>query len=108
MSQDRKALIIGGGIAGLAAAMALQKAGIDSVVYEADPVTAHGRGTFLTVATNGIGALRILGADQPVLDMSFSTPSITLRSCTGKSLGSNSTGWALADGTVSHTVKRAA
>lgn len=106
MPSGRKALIIGGGIAGPATAIALQKAGIDSVIYEADPVTAHGIGTFLTVATNGINALRILGADQPVLDASFPTPSITLRSYTGKDLGSNSTGWTLADGTASHTIKR--
>ena len=33
----RSALVIGGGIAGPVAAMALQKAGIDAVVYEAYP-----------------------------------------------------------------------
>jgi FAD-dependent urate hydroxylase len=106
MPPNRKVLIIGGGIAGPAAALALQKAGIDSVIYEADPVTAHGVGTFLTVATNGLDALRILDAAQPVIDASFPTPSITLRSYTGKNLGSNSTGWALADGTPSHTIRR--
>ena len=33
----RSALIISAGVAGPAAALALQKAGIDSVVFEADP-----------------------------------------------------------------------
>ena len=33
MTRTRTALIIGGGIAGPAAAMALQKAGLDPVIY---------------------------------------------------------------------------
>ncbi len=37
MRRTSTALIIGGGIAGTATAMALQKAGMDSVVYEAHP-----------------------------------------------------------------------
>lgn len=107
MTAVRNVMIIGGGIAGPAMAMALQKAGIDPVLYEAHPATAEGTGAFLTVATNGISALRVLGADQAVLDAGFPTPAITLRSCTGKKLGANSTGWTLPDGTVSHTLKRA-
>ncbi|MGH3156324.1 MAG: FAD-dependent oxidoreductase, partial [Streptosporangiaceae bacterium] len=106
MSPVRNALIIGGGIAGPTAAMALQKARIDPVIYEARPAAAGPSGSFLTVASNGIGALRVLGADQPVLDTAFPTPSITLRSYTGRHLGANSTGWALPDGTASHTIKR--
>ncbi len=106
MTHVRDAVVIGGGIAGHAAAMALQMAGIDPVIYEAQPAAA-GTGAFLTVATNGIGALRVLGADKPVLDAAFPTPSITLRSDTGKHLGASSTGSALADGTTSHTIKRA-
>lgn len=51
------ALIVGGGIAGPAAAMAFQKAGIDSVVCEAHPGGADGTGSFLTLAVNGIDAL---------------------------------------------------
>ena len=38
------ALVIGGGIAGPVAAMALQKAGIDAVVYEAYPSRADAGG----------------------------------------------------------------
>ena len=40
----RSALVIGGGIAGPVAAMALQKAGIDAVVYEAYPSPGRRRG----------------------------------------------------------------
>jgi FAD-dependent urate hydroxylase len=57
------ALIIGAGVAGPAAAMALQKAGIDAIVYEAHSTSAAGIGEFLTLATNGVSALRTLEAD---------------------------------------------
>ena len=107
MTAVRNAMIIGGGIAGPAMAMALQKAGIDPVIYEARPADAEGTGAFLTVATNGISALRVLDADKAVLDAGFPTPAIVLRSYKGKQLGANSTGWTLPDGTISHTIKRA-
>jgi 2-polyprenyl-6-methoxyphenol hydroxylase-like FAD-dependent oxidoreductase len=102
----RTATIIGGGVAGAATALALHKAGIESVIYEANPDDADGVGVFLTLATNGIDALRVLEADGPVLERGFPTPAITLRSGTGKRLGSTPTGVPLADGTVSHTLKR--
>ena len=44
MTHIRTALIIGGGIAGPSAAMALQKAGIESVIYEAHPTASDGVG----------------------------------------------------------------
>ena len=107
MTSVRTALVIGAGIAGPATAMALQKAGIDPVVYEAHPTGADGVGVFLTLASNGIDALRVLDADKPALAKGFSTPRITLRSGTGKVLGHSRTGNTLPDGTTSHTVKRA-
>jgi FAD-dependent urate hydroxylase len=106
MTRTRTALITGGGIAGPAAAMALQKAGIEPVVYEAHPTGADGIGAFLTLASNGIDALRTLGADRPALAAGFPTPAITLRSGTGKRLGQTRTGGSLPDGTTSHTIKR--
>lgn len=104
----RTALIIGAGVAGPATALALQKAGIDAVVYEAHPHSAEGVGAFLTVASNGLDALRVLDADEPILAAGFPTPAITLRSGTGKRLGSTRTGHTLPDGTLSHTITRAA
>lgn len=107
MTRARTTLVIGGGIAGLATAMALQKAGIDSVVYEAHPTGAEGIGVFLTLGSNGVGALRVLGADKPALAAGFPTPGITLRNSAGKHLGESSTGQPLPDGTTSQTLKRA-
>ncbi|MDQ3573461.1 MAG: FAD-dependent monooxygenase [Actinomycetota bacterium] len=107
MSSTDTALVIGGGIAGPASAMALQKAGIDAVVYEAYPTAAHHLGAFFTLASNGVDALRVLDADEPVLAAGFPTPRITLRSSTGRRLGETRIGDTLADGTTSHTMKRA-
>ena len=107
MKSDATAAIIGGGVAGAAAALAFAKVGIEPVIYEAHLDDAAGVGVFLTIATNGIDALRVLGADGPVLDRGFPTPAITLRSGTGKRLGATPTGVPLPDGTVSHTLKRA-
>ena len=99
-------LIIGSGIAGTAAAMALQKAGIASVVYEAYPTSAEGTGSFLTLATNGIDALRTLSADQPAVAAGFATTAIVLWSGTGKRLGTVEISATLADGITGYTVKR--
>jgi 2-polyprenyl-6-methoxyphenol hydroxylase-like FAD-dependent oxidoreductase len=102
-----KALIIGGGVAGPVTAMALQRAGIEAVVYEAHVPTGGEAGSYLTVATNGLDALRAIGADGPVLAAGFPTPTNLLLGATGRRLGAVSNGGVLADGTVSHTVRRA-
>jgi FAD-dependent urate hydroxylase len=104
MTCARTALIIGGGIAGPAAPRALQKAGIEPVIYEAHPGRAEGAGAFLTLAPNGADALHAIGADA-ALAAGFPTPSIVLRSGTGKYLGSGPTG--LPEGIPSQTLKRA-
>jgi FAD-dependent urate hydroxylase len=107
MSRTEKALIIGGGVAGPVAAMALQRAGIDGVIYEAYAGGADNAGTFLTFASNGLDALRAIDADHLVLDAGFPTPRMTIQSGTGKHLGSVPNGAVLPDGTVSQTLRRA-
>ena len=102
-----KVLIAGGGIAGPVTAMALQKADIDAEVFEAHRPGGGDAGSYLTVATNGLDALRAVGADEPVLAAGFPTPTNLLLSGTGRRLGAVSNGGRLADGTVSHTIKRA-
>jgi FAD-dependent urate hydroxylase len=102
-----KALIAGGGIAGPVTAMALQRAGIEAVVYEAHVPGTGDAGSYLTVATNGLDALRAIDADKRVLAAGFPTPTNVLVSATGRRLGVVSNGGRLADGTVAHTIKRA-
>ena len=106
MSRTKKALVIGGGVAGPVAAMALQRAGMESVVYEAYAGGADGAGAFLTFASNGLDALRTIDAHHRVLEQGFPTPRMEIRSGTGKHLGVVPNGGTLPDGTVSHTLKR--
>jgi 2-polyprenyl-6-methoxyphenol hydroxylase-like FAD-dependent oxidoreductase len=66
-----KVLIAGAGIAGPATAIALRKAGIAAVLYEAYPEDATDAGAFVTIAANGQDALHAIGAHDPVLHASF-------------------------------------
>jgi len=107
MTTARRALIIGAGIAGPATALALQKAGIEPIIYERHLDTADDVGVMLTVATNGIDALCTLDADGAALAESFATPGIELRSYTGKRLGMTATGSTRDGSRLSRTIKRA-
>jgi FAD-dependent urate hydroxylase len=107
MSRAKKALIVGGGVAGPVAAMALRHAGIDAIVYEAYAGGADGAGAFLTFASNGLDALRTIDANHLVLSEGFSTPRMTIQNGAGKHLGDVPLGGRLPDGTVSQTLKRA-
>ena len=107
MRRSKKALIIGGGVAGPVASMALGRAGMDSVVYEAYAGGADDAGAFLTFASNGLDALRAIEAHHLVLAEGFPTPRMTIQSGTGKHLGDVPNGGTSPDGTVSQTLKRA-
>ena len=107
MSRAKNALVVGGGVAGPVAAMALQRGGMDPVVYEAYTGGADDAGAFLTFASNGLDALRAVDAHNLVMDKGFPTPRMEIQSGTGKHLGSVPNGGTLPDGTVSQTLKRA-
>jgi 2-polyprenyl-6-methoxyphenol hydroxylase-like FAD-dependent oxidoreductase len=99
------AVIAGGGISGSLSAIALHKAGISSVVYEAYDRGADHVGAFLTLAVNALDALRALDLD---LDgVGFDTPRITMTSGSGRRLGELPYGTAGSVGPKSRTVKRA-
>lgn len=83
----KNVLIIGGGIAGPAAAMALQRAGVASVIYEARAQAEQNKGAFLTVARNGVNALRTLDAFETVMERGFWQSRMEMYSGTGKRLG---------------------
>ncbi|HEY6740592.1 MAG TPA: FAD-dependent monooxygenase, partial [Actinopolymorphaceae bacterium] len=107
-----RALIIGAGITGPVTAMGLQKAGIDATVYEAYDRTADGVGAFLTVAVNGLAALRVLDID-PEIPGGFDTPRMIIGNGNGRRLAEFTTGQALdRDGgngarpLVSQTIRR--
>ncbi|GAA4592355.1 2-polyprenyl-6-methoxyphenol hydroxylase-like FAD-dependent oxidoreductase [Actinoplanes octamycinicus] len=88
------AAVIGGGIAGTAAAIALRHAGFDPVIHERhERSVADERGAFLTVAVNGLAALRSLGlSPEKVLAKGFPTPAMALRGASGRVLAEMSLG----------------
>jgi 2-polyprenyl-6-methoxyphenol hydroxylase-like FAD-dependent oxidoreductase len=102
----RSAIIIGGGIAGPLTAIGLKKAGVEATVYEAYEEPAYETGAWLTVAVNGIQALRTLGLHDAVKAAGFPAERITFANGTGKHLGTVPLGGKLADGSVTHTLKR--
>jgi 2-polyprenyl-6-methoxyphenol hydroxylase-like FAD-dependent oxidoreductase len=100
-------LIIGGGVAGTVAAMALQKAGFDPILFEAyERSGGLAHGVYLTIAVNGLDALRAIDAHHVVPAAGFPSGRMTFFSGSGKRLGSMAMGPTLPDGTVTHTLRR--
>ncbi|MEV6344888.1 NAD(P)/FAD-dependent oxidoreductase [Actinoplanes sp. NPDC051851] len=104
----KEAIVVGGGIAGAAAAVALQRAGFDPVIHERHERAAHELGAYLTVAVNGLNALRAIGLDPDrVLARGFATPELELLGASGRVLAALPLGGPLPDGTVTTTIRRA-
>lgn len=86
-TQYKNALIIGGGIAGPATALALQAVGIEATIYEAQGASASLDGAFLNLAPNGVNILETLGVAGQVMDYGFPCPGITFWNANGKQVG---------------------
>jgi len=83
----KTAIVAGGGIAGAVAAIALHRAGYQPVVYEAHGAGADNRGTWLTVAVNGLAALAALDLDpESIVAAGFPTPRLSLTNGSGRQL----------------------
>ncbi|MEU4160739.1 FAD-dependent monooxygenase [Actinoplanes sp. NPDC026670] len=80
-------IVIGGGVAGTATALALREAGITAEVYEAHPSGAADGGAFLTVMRNGMLALAEIGAAEAVEAVSFPARTVALADEQGNRLG---------------------
>ncbi|GAA0407889.1 FAD-dependent oxidoreductase [Acrocarpospora corrugata] len=78
MTEVKTAIVVGGGIAGPVAALALRKAGIAATVYETYPITADGVGGTLALAPNGVAVLRTLGADEAVTATATPIPRMSM------------------------------
>jgi 2-polyprenyl-6-methoxyphenol hydroxylase-like FAD-dependent oxidoreductase len=102
----RRALIIGGGIAGTVTAIALKKAGVEPVLHEAYDRTAEGVGAYLTLAVNGLDGLGQLGLKDVVRSKGFDTPRIALHLGNGKKLTELPLGGPTTGDTVSQTITR--
>lgn len=81
-----RVLVIGGGIAGTATALALHKAGFGVEVHEAHPDSAEDLGAFLTLASNGMRALAQLDASAAVTAAGFPLTSMRVLDGTGAEL----------------------
>lgn len=86
MTDVRTALVIGGGIAGPVAAMALRKAGIEATVFEAYSSAADGVGGTLGIADNGLHALEVIDAGHILPSIGDPVASMIIQSWTGKRL----------------------
>ena len=102
----RHAVVVGGGVAGPVVALALQRVGIDASIHEARE-RDDGVGSFLTVASNGMEALRAVGAAEAVAAAGIATPRMVMWSGTGRRLGEVPNGVVLPDGLTSTTIHRA-
>lgn len=100
-----KAVIIGCGVAGPVVALALKRAGIEPVIYEAYPQGADYAGAFLTLASNGLNALRAIGEGEAVANASFPVERMVLRNHNGRILGVIPTLDGVA-GSAMYTIKR--
>lgn len=101
-----KALVVGGGVAGPAAALALAKAGIEPLVLERRPVVDPEIGSWLTVAPNGINALEAIDALEAVREQGVASRANIMYGATGHRLGRVSLGRPLDNGLVALTMKR--
>jgi FAD-dependent urate hydroxylase len=101
-----EALIIGAGMSGPVTAMALRQAGIEATVFEAYERSAEGVGAFLTVAVNGLAALRPLGLSEMVRAKGFDTPAMIARMSDGRRVAELPFGDPMPDGTGNQTITR--
>jgi 2-polyprenyl-6-methoxyphenol hydroxylase-like FAD-dependent oxidoreductase len=105
-SAKRKALIIGGGIAGPVTALLLQRAGIEAEIYEARDTPGDYASSWLILASNGLNVLKTLGLDAPVAAEGSPIPLMLLSSGKGKRLGTLPNGARPEVGAPSLVVKR--
>jgi FAD-dependent urate hydroxylase len=104
----RRVTIIGAGPAGLVSALAMHQAGWEAQVFEAYGQSAGlNQGVFLTLAVNGMDALRAVDAHEVVAPLGFPTGQIRFLNGKGRDLGAMPIGPALRDGTTTRTLRRA-
>ncbi|GAA4533449.1 FAD-dependent monooxygenase [Amycolatopsis samaneae] len=101
------AVVIGGGIAGAASAIALRKAGIAADVHEAHPHGADDLGAFLTIMHNGMDALRAVDAHRGVIAASFPAADVEFYAADGRLLSRQPMGSDRGELMTPRTIRRA-
>ncbi len=88
VKRDLRIAVCGGGVGGLAASLALHRLGFLPVVIErASEVALANEGLFLTLAPNGINALRSVALAEAVAASGIITKGIALQNERGRDLG---------------------
>ncbi len=100
------ALVVGGGVAGPATAMALKAVGIAPTLLEARATIDTEVGSWFTIAPNGIAALQELGVLDAVRDLGVPTRHNLMLGATGRVLGRLAIGAPTEDGTPALSFKR--
>jgi 2-polyprenyl-6-methoxyphenol hydroxylase-like FAD-dependent oxidoreductase len=102
----RKAIIVGCGVGGPIAALALQRSGIESTIYESHEHAPEGLGQCFNLTANGLDVLHTLGLDATHLADAVQVPRLVLWNDQGQRMGELPNGLKLRDGTVSVIVER--
>jgi salicylate hydroxylase len=102
-----RATVVGGGVAGSAAAIALRRIGADVTVYEAYDDPAGPIGSYVSLAVNGLRALGALGCLTRVQSAGFPVARQRMWSGSGKLLGDVARGRRPEDPLHSVTLMRA-
>jgi len=101
--------IVGAGIGGPALAIALRRAGIDAVVYEASDSPRDNAGAFLNVAPNGLAVLRALGLNRRLDALGFRNDRLVFHNERGRVLAEvNVGGITVMRGELSAAIRKAA
>jgi 2-polyprenyl-6-methoxyphenol hydroxylase-like FAD-dependent oxidoreductase len=109
MSQSNQVLIAGGGIAGPAVGIALRRAGVDAIVYEASATPRDDAGAFLNLAPNGLGVLRALGLGHLIDGLGFLNDRLVFQNEAGRILAEVRVGGiTLMRGALSRALREAA
>ena len=101
-----EAVIIGGGIAGPVAAMALQRAGVASRVFESHPPADPDHASYFTITANGLETLGSIGARELALSAGFPTRRNIMWNHGGRRLATLSLDSSLPGSPDAHTMKR--
>ena len=101
-----RALVVGGGVAGPATALALHHVGFDVEVLERRADDPGDAGSVLTLAPNGVDALDALGVLDRVRGDAVPSRRNAMYGATGRLLGTVTLGAPLADGTPALTLRR--
>jgi 2-polyprenyl-6-methoxyphenol hydroxylase-like FAD-dependent oxidoreductase len=101
-----KVLVVGGGIAGPAVALAMAKAGIEPLVLERRRAVDPDAGSWFTLAPNGLDALQAIDALEVAEEGNVPSRANVMYGATGRRLGEVSLGRPLENGLVGLTMKR--